>query len=226
MSPTGAVGSAVTASRTPQEPLARTPRTVPRRTGRCVGERRRRCPAGAPSSSNRSASVSCRSNFATCAVDVEPLDRQSGQFEVVRLERSGTSSITWNSGCARCDRAGSSTSTSRSNGTSACANAARSASRDLREQLGERAAPGRPAVRSTRVLTNMPTRSSSARLAAAGDRGADRRCRRCRDSRASSTASAACTTMNSGRVVLAGELGRARGAGPASIVERRRVPPR
>ena len=46
------------------------------------------------------------------------------------------------------------------------------------------------------MLTNMPTRSSSAALATARDRGADGDVVVPPDSRASSTASAACTTMN------------------------------
>ena len=70
-------------------------------------------------------------------------------------------STTWNSGCRAVERAGLSTSTSRSNGTSACAKAARSAVAGRGEQLGERGVARRPAVRSTRVLTNMPISSSS-----------------------------------------------------------------
>ena len=67
------------------------------------------------------------------------------------------------------ERTGLSTSTSRSNGRSAWANASRSRPGPARAAT-RTTLPGPASVRSTRVLTNMPTMSSSATSAAAGDR--------------------------------------------------------
>ncbi|SLH48266.1 Uncharacterised protein [Mycobacteroides abscessus subsp. abscessus] len=101
---------------------------------------------------------------------------------------------TWNSGWWACERAGLSTSTSRSNGTSACANAARS----VRRTCSSRSlnfAPRSISLRSTRVLTNMPTRSSSARSPRPAI-GVPIAMSVLLDRRAAQVARAACTTMN------------------------------
>ncbi|SLG99850.1 Uncharacterised protein [Mycobacteroides abscessus subsp. abscessus] len=103
-------------------------------------------------------------------------------------------SITWNSGCRAWDRAGLSTSTSRSNGTSACAKAARSRSRTCASRSVNGVAVS-TWVRSTRVLTNMPTRSSSA-CSPRPATGMPMAMSSAPDSRDSSVAKAPCTTMN------------------------------
>ena len=80
-------------------------------------------PAGAPSAPRRSISPSDRSNLALdvaigCGLVAEPRQRQR---RGVRRPRVSNASITWNSGCRDSERAGLSTSTSRSNGRSWCA---------------------------------------------------------------------------------------------------------
>ena len=83
-------------------------------------------------------------------------------------------SITWNSGCRDSERAGLSTSTSRSNGTSACAIGRKVAGPHPARQAPRKRGLPEVSVRSTRVLTKNPTRSSSAASRAPRDRAADR----------------------------------------------------
>ena len=76
-------------------------------------------PPGVPSASRRSTSPTDRSNFALavaigCGVTASP-----GSSSVAApASPASNASITWNSGCRDSDRAGLSTSTSRSNGSS------------------------------------------------------------------------------------------------------------
>ena len=94
-------------------------------------------------------------------------------------------------------RVGASASTRRSKGSSACPNAAEVDLADaVQHDRRTRVAPV-IGVRSTTVLTNMPTRSSRARCATAGDGACRLRCRRCPTTGRASTASAVCTVMNS-----------------------------
>ncbi|SLH22796.1 Uncharacterised protein [Mycobacteroides abscessus subsp. abscessus] len=123
-----------------------------------------------------------------------PLTDRPGSCRVACLV-FWNASITWNSGCLACERAGLSTSTSRSNGTSACANACRSVSRAWFSRSAKLAEPD-TSVRSTRVLTNMPIRSSRAASPRPAT-GVPMAMSEVPLARASSTASALCMTMNS-----------------------------
>ena len=87
--------------------------------------------------------------------DPQPGSSKSGRAMV------RNSSITWNNGECAVDRGGSSASTTRSNGMSACMNALRSASRTRRNSSPNEQLPP-TSQRRTRVLTNIPTMSSSA----------------------------------------------------------------
>ncbi|PBI82809.1 hypothetical protein BKP42_68440 [Rhodococcus erythropolis] len=102
--------------------------------------------------------------------------------------------LTWKSGEYDCERTGSSTSTKRSNGRSALANAWRSNSRTDSSNSAKRA-PGDTTERSARVLTNMPTRSSSARSPRPAT-GVPTTTSYSPVKRESTTARAACNTMN------------------------------
>ncbi|SLH95345.1 Uncharacterised protein [Mycobacteroides abscessus subsp. abscessus] len=85
-------------------------------------------------------------------------------------------------------------STTRSNGTVACENAWRAVVFDSSINASK-LRPGSGRLRSVRVLTNMPTRSSSA-AAPRPATGVPTATSVAPDNRASSTAKAACTTMN------------------------------
>ena len=91
--------------------------------------------------------ISCRSNLAISHPRPRARgDGQSGQFQRRPAPCSGTRAPPGTAGGGPVERVGLSTSTSRSNGTSACANAARSVSRTRVEQLGRTSRPRRPAV--------------------------------------------------------------------------------
>ncbi|MDI9932182.1 hypothetical protein QM588_17350 [Rhodococcus sp. IEGM 1354] len=104
-------------------------------------------------------------------------------------------SATWNNGCRDVERTGLRTSTRRSNGTSACANADRSVSRTRASSCSNDSA-GSTSVRSTNVLTNIPTRSSSAGSPRPAT-GAPMAMSVVPLNRASNSAYADCITMNS-----------------------------
>ncbi|ODA69123.1 hypothetical protein APS67_006727 [Streptomyces sp. AVP053U2] len=119
-----------------------------------------RSPAGRPSASKDSATFTSRSNLATGA----PV----GTVSVPRPGRSRTASAlfctvsaTWKSGWRARERAGASSSTSRSKGTSWWARADRPLSRTRASRSAKAGLPER-SVRRTSVLTKKPTRSSRA----------------------------------------------------------------
>ncbi len=134
-----------------------------------------------------------RSNLAT------PVSSRHGSMESPSMSRAAGGLFwkvraTWNSGWRAIERAGLTSSTSRSNGRSWCAYAARSVSRTRPTSSRKLGSPP-VSVRSTSVLTNIPTRSSSAssvRPAIGLPIGMSVPA----PSRVSSAASAACTTMN------------------------------
>ncbi len=174
MSPTGTAGSAATARRAPARTGRRTPRTVARRTGRWRKSNAPRHAGRCAASSNSSARVSCRSNFATAGVRGRG-PRRSGPAARARAARcSGTRAPPGTAASARCDRAGSSTSTSRSNGTSACAERRQVGRRGRPvEQLGERRGRVDRGAQHQGVDEHAD-QVVERRLAATGDRGADR----------------------------------------------------
>ncbi len=140
-----------------------------------------------------SRTVTCRSNFAAAESNSTSETARSPRVNSA-FPRFWNVSITWNSGCRACERAGSRISTSRSNGTSACPNAARSDDRTC-PSSSSNDAPGCTSARSTRVLTNMPitsSRTASPRPAT----GVPIAMSDVPLNRASSTDNAACTTMN------------------------------
>ena len=81
--------------------------------------------------------------------------------------------MTWNSGCRASDRAGASSSTSRSNGTSWWANAARSVSRTRASTSPERRVAGQVGAQHQGV-DEEPDQVVERLVGAAGDRRADR----------------------------------------------------
>ncbi len=130
--------------------------------------------------------------------------------------------ITWNSGWRAIERAGLTSSTSRSNGRSWCAYAARSVSRTRPTSSRKLGSPP-VSVRSTSVLTNIPTRSSSAssvRPAITDPMGMSVPA----PSRVSSAASAACTTMN--RLAFASRASFTNAACSSGSISRWTVSPR
>ncbi|MCQ0012543.1 hypothetical protein LUX39_00640 [Actinomadura madurae] len=149
--------------------------------------------ANPSTSSSPSAKYRSRSNF------TPPVSGRNGSARTPGRARRTSSSrwwtiITWNSGLRASDRSGASRSTTRSNGTPACENAARSAVRTRSSSSANVGSPDR-SVRRTSGLTKTPTRparSSSARPAmgepSAMSSPAPDRC--------SSAATAACSTMN------------------------------
>ena len=90
-----------------------------------------------------SRSVRARSNLAVSTSKSTVVTRSPGSSKL-RSGRFSNDSATWNSGWRACERAGLSTSTSRSNGTSAWANACRSV---LRAGRAVRRSSWRPAPR-------------------------------------------------------------------------------
>ncbi|MQY32011.1 hypothetical protein NRB56_76250 [Nocardia sp. RB56] len=140
-----------------------------------------------------SVSTSCRSNFAVSIGRSTPLTVSPGNSSEF-CPVFWNDSITWNSGCRACDRAGFRISTSRSNGRSECPNAAMSAAR-TDSSRSPKPTPPSTSVRSTRVLTNMPIRSSSARSPRPAT-GVPIAMSVSPDSRDSSSASAAWAAMN------------------------------
>ena len=150
-------------------------------------------PAAAPDSSNCSAKVNCKSNFANSVSGSTPETDSPGNSKTL-------GAMFWNvrttctSGCRACERSGSSTSTSCSNGMSLCANAPRSAVRTRSSSASNESSEGTSA-RSTRVLTNIPIMSSSARSPRPAT-GVPIAMSDVPDSLAQRTASAACATMN------------------------------
>ncbi len=115
-------------------------------------------PVSPPSASDhtctdRSKAAAC-TGTGTGVTATSPSSRPSGSG------RSCTTSATWTNGVTPADRAGAVSSTTRSNGTSWCANAATAVSRDRATTSANPGSPDR-SVRSTTVLTKNPTRSSS-----------------------------------------------------------------
>ena len=88
------------------------------RTGRWRIPARPSIPAGAPSGAALLDQLTDRSNFALAVATGSGRAASPGSSSAHRPRRSANASITWNSGCRDSDRAGLSTSTSRSNGRS------------------------------------------------------------------------------------------------------------
>ncbi len=117
-------------------------------------------PAGAPRASRSWANARVKSNLAAPAGTGSAWIRSPGSCQLT-APTSSSASMTWNSGCRDGDRAGFSTSTSRSNGTSWRAWAASTVSRTRPTSSANPGSLARSA-RSTSVFTKNPTRSSSA----------------------------------------------------------------
>ncbi|CAM5625251.1 hypothetical protein SGRIM128S_08646 [Streptomyces griseomycini] len=134
-----------------------------------------------PRSPSLAASVrSCRANVrSTLAVEVPTsygAVEAPGSRRVCDTPDSAvllSASATWKSGCRARERSGASSSTSRSNGTSWWAYAARSVSRTRAISSAKVGSP-EVSVRSTSVLTNSPTTSVDGVVGAARDRRAHR----------------------------------------------------
>ena len=147
-----------------------------------------------PAASGCSTTMRCRSNCEIPASISTCSTRRSGSWNEVGA-RFSNENPTWISGCHDVDRTGSSTSTRRSNGTSACANARRSRSRVAASSVSKPDA-GSTSLRNTMVLTNIPINSSRARSPRPAT-GLPIAMSVVPDSRASSTANALCSSMNS-----------------------------
>ncbi|NCL75123.1 hypothetical protein AIIKEEIJ_02573 [Rhodococcus sp. YH1] len=191
-SPTGTSG-ACTSARSNCWKRSATARAVDSSNRSVANVRIASIPDGAPCSSYRSLTIRCRSNC-----DVPP-SRSIG----ATVRPASSSSVrcwfwnekpTWNSGCRAVERAGLSTSTSRSNGTSACANACRSVSRAAASSSSNERPPSTES-RKTSVLTNMPIRFSTA-ASPRPAMGVPTAMSADPDRRASSVANAACIAMN------------------------------
>ena len=102
----------------PHQPLAKRLAPSQRRTGRWHIPARRRCRPAAPSAARRSISPTDRSNFALAVATGCGRTASPGRSSPPPPRSASNASITWNSGCRDSDRAGLSTSTSRSNGRS------------------------------------------------------------------------------------------------------------
>ncbi|KAF0962554.1 hypothetical protein MLGJGCBP_04375 [Rhodococcus sp. T7] len=150
-------------------------------------------PAAGPVASYCSVSVNCRSNLETPGSTSTVSTVSPGRVTWTGVVFWNSSKI-WNSGEYAVERVGATASTTLSKGTSACPNAARSASR-TRDSTSANVAAGSTAVRRTRVLTSIPTTSSSASSPRPAI-GVPIATSPVPLSRAVSTASAACITMN------------------------------
>ncbi|SLH33589.1 Uncharacterised protein [Mycobacteroides abscessus subsp. abscessus] len=140
-------------------------------------------------------STRCRSNLAPSSGTGSVSTRTPGSANsAVGWSAAPKLSITWNSGCAPPERSVTRASTSCSKGSSGWAKAARSTSRTCATTSAS-VASSRMGVRSTSVLTNMPTSASRAR-SPRPPTGVPTTMSSVPDSRARVAAKAACTTMN------------------------------
>ncbi|CAM5725206.1 hypothetical protein SFUMM280S_04921 [Streptomyces fumanus] len=197
MSPTRASGSAATCSSTRTRRAARA-RAVPSSNRSAAYWISPPNPSGEPSASRSSASSTERSKRAVAVSSGRMgCTCSPGRFQSHSLRSWGALcrlNITWKRGCRESERAGFRSSTSRSNGTSWWAYAARSVSRTRSSSSANDGSP-LTSVRSTSVLTKNPTMLSTAaslRPATAVPSGMSVPA----PTLDSSTASAACATMN------------------------------
>ena len=131
-------------------------------------------PAGVPSAARRSISPTDRSNFALAVATGCGSTASPGSSSAPRRRASASNaSITWNSGCRDSDRAGLSTSTSRSNGRSACAVGRKVAAPHPADQLPEARVARGVGAQHQRV-DEEPDQIVQRRIGAPRDRAADR----------------------------------------------------